>query len=62
MAIPMSLAEWFPDYNTTIQVYLDDSSVLHTKNYSSYKSTTRESRIGGMAEWFTGNKLRLVMK
>jgi len=58
IAIPMALAEWFPDYNTAIQVYLDDSPILHTKNYSSYKSTTRECRIGGMAEWFEENKIQ----
>lgn len=35
-----------------IRVYLDDSPVLHTKGYSSYQSSTRECRIGGMREWF----------
>ncbi|GAH68744.1 unnamed protein product, partial [marine sediment metagenome] len=58
VAIPTSLAEWFPAYNTTIQVYLDDSPILHTKNYSSYKSTTRECRIGGVAEWFEESKIQ----
>lgn len=58
IAIPMSLAGWFPSYNATIQVYLDDSPILHTKNYSSYKSTTRECRIGGMADWFEESKIQ----
>lgn len=58
IAIPVSLAKWFPDCNTAIQVYLDDSHVLHTKSYSSYKSTTRECRIGGMVEWFRENKIK----
>lgn len=58
IAIPMSLVQWFPGYNTTIQVYLDDSPVLYTKNYSSYRSTTRECRIGGMAEWFKENRIQ----
>lgn len=58
IAIPVSLAKWFPEYNTTIKVYLDDSSVLHNKNYSSYTSSTRECRIGGVAEWFKENKIR----
>lgn len=57
IAIPMSLAAWFPDYNTTVQVYLDNSPVLYTKTYSSYKSATRECRIGGMAEWFKENRI-----
>lgn len=58
IAIPVTLAKWFPGYNTTIQVYLDDSNILHTKNYSSYKSTTRECRIGGMDDWFEENKIK----
>lgn len=52
IAIPVSLAKWFPINNSQIQVYLDDSLVPHTKKYSSYSSATRECRIGGMAEWF----------
>ena len=58
IAIPVELAKLFPDYNTTIQVYLDDSNELYEKNYSSYKSTTRESRIGGMLDWFKKNKIK----
>lgn len=58
IAIPKSLAKWFPDNNTTIQIYLDDSPVLHDKNYSSYSSSTHECRIGGLAEWFEENKLK----
>ena len=46
VAIPISFAEWFPSYNTTIKIYLDDSSDLYNKNYSSYTSSTRECRIG----------------
>lgn len=52
VAIPRSLAKWFPDSNATIQVYFDDSPTPQYKNYSSYTSTTRENRIGGMAQWF----------
>ena len=58
IAIPVSLAEWFPEHNATIQVSLDDSDVLQTKNYASYRSATRECRIGGMAEWFNKNKIK----
>lgn len=32
IAIPVSLTKWFPDYAETIQVYLDDSTILQTKN------------------------------
>ena len=58
IAIPVSLAKWFPDHNGVIQVYFDDSTVLHTKKYSSYNSTTRECRIYGMREWFEKNKIK----
>jgi hypothetical protein len=58
IAIPVSLAKWFPDRNTTIQVYLDDSSILQPKNYSSYESSTHECRIGGMREWLEKNNIK----
>lgn len=58
IAIPVSLAEWFPEHNATIKVFLDESGLLHTKKYSSYSSSTRECRIGGMAEWYKKNKLK----
>lgn len=58
IAIPVSLVEWFPKNNAHIRVYLDDSLVPQIKNYSSYSSTTRECRIGGMAEWFKENKIK----
>lgn len=58
IAIPVSLTRWFPDHAETIQVYLDDSTILHTNKYSSYNSTTRECRIYGMKEWFEKNKIK----
>jgi len=58
IAIPVSLAKWFPSHNTIIQAYLDDSHILETKNYSSYESSTRECRIGGMREWFEKNNIK----
>lgn len=58
IAIPVSLVRWFPDYKTTIRVFLDESAVLHTKSYSPYTGSTRECRIGGMAEWYNKNKLK----
>jgi len=58
IAIPMSLAKWFPEQNARIHIYLDDSITPKTKQYSSYKSRTRECRIGGMAEWFRDNKIK----
>ncbi len=58
IAIPVSLVQWFPDHKTTIKVFLDESAVLHNKSYSPYTSSTRECRIGGMAEWYKENKLK----
>ncbi len=58
IAIPISLAKWFPIRNETIQVYLNDSPVSKTKNYSSYNSKTRECRIGGMRQWFQQNNIK----
>ncbi len=58
IAIPVSLAQWFPDKNQTIQVYLNDSPDTQTKHYSSYSSSTRECRIGGVKEWFQQNNIK----
>jgi len=58
IAIPVALAECFPDHNETVQVYLNDSPVSQTKRYSSYASSTRECRIGGVRQWFQQNNIR----
>ncbi|MBC8275848.1 MAG: HNH endonuclease [Chloroflexi bacterium] len=55
IAIPVPLAKWFPERSGTIAVYLDDSPELQTKTFSSYESSTRECRIGGVADWFRKN-------
>jgi hypothetical protein len=58
IALPRSLAGWFPDHNTTIQVYLGNSLIPESKNYTSSTSSTNESRIGGMADWFNTKNIR----
>jgi hypothetical protein len=58
IAIPRSLIEWFPKQNTEIQIYLGDSKVLQLKNFSSYDSSTKEARIGGMMNWFREQNLK----
>jgi len=58
IAIPVALAQWFPDHNETIQVYLNDSPVSQIKSYSSYTSSTRECRIGGVRQWFQQNNIK----
>lgn len=58
LAIPVTLSEHFPDHNETIQVYLDDLPHTQRKHYSSYDSSTRECRIGGLKEWFQQNNVK----
>ncbi len=58
IAIPVSLSKWFPRRNGIIHVYLDDSPILQPKTYSSYESSTRECRIGGMKGWFEENQIK----
>lgn len=58
IAIPVSLTKWFPNTNETIEVYLSDSPISQSKHYSSYRSSTRECRIGGMKEWFQQNNIK----
>lgn len=58
IAIPISLSEWFPDHNDTLQVYLNDSPISQTKHYSAYNSSTHECRIGGMRQWFQQNNIK----
>lgn len=58
IAIPVRLKDLFPDHNDTIQIYLNDSPVSETKQYSSYLSSTRECRIGGVKQWFQQNNLK----
>jgi hypothetical protein len=58
IAIPVSLVKWFPNKNDTIQVHLSDSPISEARHYSSYTSSTRECRIGGMKEWFLQNNIK----
>lgn len=58
IAVPAALAKWFPDHNADIEIHLNDSPVSHSKRYSSYSSSTKECRIGGVRRWFEENDLR----
>jgi len=58
IAVPVTLAKWFPDHNADIQVYLNDSPISQSKRYSSYNSSTGECRIGGVRKWFEENSLK----
>lgn len=57
LAIPIGLAESFPRQNGDIQVYLNNADVSTPKRYSSYDTSTRECRIGGLKEWFISNNI-----
>jgi hypothetical protein len=52
LAIPVSLSKFFPSHNEMVQIYLDEVTVSEPKQYSSYTSSTRECRIGGLREWY----------
>ncbi len=58
IAVPTALAKWFPDHNADIQVYLHGSPTLQSKRYSSYNSSSKECRIGGVKQWFEENDLK----
>ena len=58
IAIPTTLARWFPNHNADIQVYLNDSPTSQSKRYSSYSGSTKECRIGGVRQWFEENHLK----
>jgi hypothetical protein len=58
IAIPISLADKFPKSNDSIEVYLNNSPTSEVKKYSTYASSTRECRIGGVKEWFKQNNIQ----
>jgi hypothetical protein len=57
LAIPVGLSEWFPGQNQDVHVYLNASPESQAKRYSSYNSSTRECRIGGLKDWFEQNHI-----
>jgi 5-methylcytosine-specific restriction endonuclease McrA len=58
IAIPRGLSRLFPSKSGYINLYLDDSNVLLPRTFSSYDSTTRECRIGGMRDWFERRRVK----
>ena len=58
IAIPASLAKWFPQKNGEVQIYFDESSTPQTKHYTAYSSTQREYRIEGLTKWLRDNKIK----
>ena len=58
LAIPRSIVDWFPENNKKIKIFLDNFDEYKIKSYTSFKGTTKESRIGGLKEWIEINKFR----
>lgn len=58
LAIPISMMKLFPQSNTPIKLFLDDSNVSQLKNFSSFKSSTKESRIGGLRDWLNKHRIK----
>jgi hypothetical protein len=56
LSIPQSIVNWFPQNSRKIKILLDNSDEIKIKNYSSFSSSTKESRIGGLREWIEKNK------
>lgn len=52
LAIPISLTENFPLKKDKIAVFLDSSETPVIKNFTPYKSSSHECRIGGMKKFF----------
>jgi len=55
LAIPISISKYFPSSNTKVKLYLDETEHLQLNNFSSFTSSTNESRIGGLRVWFEKN-------
>ena len=58
LAIPKSLSHFFPNHNSKIKIYLEDSNDYQIKNFSSSTSRTKENRIGGLANWFKKSQIK----
>ncbi|MBN2089949.1 HNH endonuclease [candidate division KSB1 bacterium] len=58
LAIPRSLKEFFPSFNTTLQIFFDNSASAELKPFTALTSSTRESRIGGLKNWFEKNAMK----
>lgn len=57
IAIPVSLTELFPKNKNKILVVNNDNSE-HLKSFTSYKSSSRECRIGGMRDFYEKFKIQ----
>ncbi len=53
LAIPVSLIDYFPKDKKKIQVFYGDEMKAVQKNFTPYKSTSRECRIGGMGKFYS---------
>ena len=61
LAIPKSLAsEYFPEHNSQIQISSNELDRFEAKNYTSFTSSSREARIGGMRLWYYRDRKSVV--
>ncbi len=58
LAIPRSLRDFFPAENRNIQVLFDNSEIPELRPFTALTSSTHESRIGSLKNWFAKNSLK----
>ena len=58
LAIPVSLADYFPPNKSKIFIYFGNSTKAIPKNFTPYKSSSRECRIGGMKDFYQDNNIK----
>jgi len=57
LAIPVSLIDWFPKENGTIYIVCKDGTAKK-HSFTTYNSSTRECRIGGMKQFYADNQMQ----
>ena len=58
LAIPVALIDKFPTEKGMISVILDNNDTPVKKQFTPYSSSSRECRIGGLANWYRRNKIQ----
>ncbi len=53
LAIPRRFGEWFPKEKCQIDVFFDDEGKTRTLTFHPYDPVVKESRIFGLASWFS---------
>jgi hypothetical protein len=58
LGIPQRFKSLFPDMRGLIGVYFDDDEDLHEVTFQPYDSVVKESRVLGLARWFSTRGVR----